>query len=150
MTNRVRNIIIALVVVAICALFAFGIMVGAAVVGYRAAIRSGNEAATIQNIKTIAATEALYFNTHNRTFGTLDQLIKEEQLSQKFGGHPTIADGYVFSLTVAPKPDGSSGYKITADPRDYSTGRNHFYLDSTDNRIRVNPDHEAGPSDPSN
>jgi hypothetical protein len=147
MTNRARNIIIALVVVAICVLFAFGIMVGAAVIGYRSALRAGYEAATIQNIKTIAATEALYFNTHNRTFGTLDQLIKEEQLSQKFGGHPTIADGYVFSLTVAPKPDGSSGYKITADPRDYSTGRNHFYLDSDDQRIHVNAERQAGPED---
>ena len=148
MTNRVRNIIIALVVVAICALFAFGIMVGAAVVGYRAAIRSGNEAATIQNIKTIAATEAQYFYTHNRTFGTLDQLIKEQELSQKFGGHPTVADGYVFSLTVAAKPDGSSGYKITADPLNPESGTNHFYLDSDDQRIHVNGERQAGPTDP--
>src|SRR6476620_8515912 len=101
MTARARNIIIALAVVALCVLFAFGVMVGAAVVGYRAAMRAGYEAATVQNLKTIEAVEARYFITHNRTFGTLDQLIKEQELSQKFSGHPAVADGYVFTLSLA-------------------------------------------------
>ncbi|HEX3142430.1 MAG TPA: hypothetical protein VHQ64_00530 [Pyrinomonadaceae bacterium] len=152
MTARARKIIIALAVVALCVLFAFGVMVGAAVVGYRAAMRAGYEAATIQNLKTIAASEARYFVTHNRTFGTLDQLIKEQELSRKFSGDRVVADGYVYGLTLAPQPDGSAWYKITADPNTWgdASGAKHFYFDSNDNRIRVNPDHQAGPTDPFN
>jgi hypothetical protein len=151
MTPRARKIIIALAaVVVFCVLFAFGVMVGAAVVGYRAALRAGYEAATIQNLKTIEAVEAQYFITHNRTFGTLDQLIKEQQLSRKFSGHPVVADGYVFTLSVAPQPNGSSSYKLTADPEPGLSGAHHFYVDSNEDRIRVNPDHQAGPNDPFN
>ena len=150
MTARARNIIIALAVVALCVLFAFGVMVGAAVVGYRAAMRAGYEAATVQNLKTIEAAEARYFITHNRTFGTLDQLIKEQELSQKFSGHPAVADGYVFTLSLALQPNGSSSYKLTADPEPGLSGAHHFYVDSNEDRIRVNPDHQAGPNDPYN
>ena len=148
MTDRARNIIIALGVVVLCVLFAFGIMVGAAVVGYRAAMRSGIEAAVMQDLKTIGAVEARYFYTHNRTFGTFDQLINEQELSRKFSGHPVLVEGYVFTLSVAPKPDGSSGYQLAADPLNPESGANHFYLDSSDERIRVNPNREAGPQDP--
>ena len=73
MTNRAKKIIIAVVIIGICVLFVLGFLTGAAVIGWRAAIRSGNEAATIQNLKTIGAMEVQYFNTHKRTFGTFDQ-----------------------------------------------------------------------------
>jgi len=149
MTARARTIIIALAVVGLCVLFAFGVMVGAALVGYRAALRAGYEAATVQNLKTIEAVEARYFITHNRTFGTLDQLIKEQELSRKFSGHPAVADGYVFTLSLALQPNGSS-YKLTADPEPGLSGAHHFYVDSNEDRIRVNPDQQAGPNDPFN
>jgi Tfp pilus assembly protein PilE len=149
MTNRAKKIIIiAVVVIAIVPLFVLGVLAGAAAVGYRAATRAGNEAATLQNLKTIAAVEVQYFNNHNRSFGTLDQLIREQMLSSKFTGDPAVADGYVFTLTLSGKPDGSSSFKIRADPRDGTSGRNHFYLDSDESRIRVNPERQAGPADP--
>ena len=50
-----------------------GILIGAAVYGWKAATRAGNEAATLQNLKTIAAVEIQYYNTHSRSFGTFDQ-----------------------------------------------------------------------------
>jgi Tfp pilus assembly protein PilE len=150
MTNRNRNIIIAVAVVLVIVLSVFGVLVGAAVIGYRAAIRSGNEAAALQNLRTIAAFEVRYFNTHQRTFGTFDQLISESGLSSKFAGKQPIADGYEFTLSLAPGPEGSSSFKITADPLDPNTRTNHFYLDSDDQRIHVNAERQAGPSDPSN
>ena len=151
MTAREKKIIIAAVVVVVCVPLVFaGVMVGAAVVGYRSAMRAGYEAATIQNLKTIEAVEARYFITHNRTFGTLDQLIKEQELSRKFSGHPAVADGYVFTLSLALQPNGSSSYKLTADPEPGLSGAHHFYVDSNEDRIRVNPDHQAGPNDPFN
>jgi hypothetical protein len=151
MTNRAQKVIIAVVVIGICALFVLGFLGGAAVMGWRAAIHAVNEAATLQNLKTIAAVEAQYFITHNRTFGTLVQLQSEQILSSKFNGDPTIVDGYVITLSLARKPDGSSSwFKITADPYDEAAGRKHFYLDSDENRIRVNPEGQAGPTDPFN
>jgi hypothetical protein len=117
--------------------------------GYRVAINEGNGAATLQNLKTIAAVEVQYFNIHNRTFGTLDRLISEQMLNSRFKGNSAVVDGYVFTLSLAREPDGSSSwYKITADPQDESKGRNHFYLDSDENRIHVNPEGQAGPTDP--
>jgi Tfp pilus assembly protein PilE len=149
MTSRAQKMIFA-VIVLVCALFFVGIVVGAAVTGYRAAMRAGNEAATIQNLKTIAVVEIQYSNSHNRNFATLDDLVSEQLISAKFSHCPTVTDGYVITLTLAPKSDGASWYKITADPQDASSGKTHFYFDSTDNRIRVKPDRQAGPSDPFN
>ena len=50
-----------------------GILIGAAVYGWKAATKAGNEAATQQNLKTIAAVQIQYYNTHGRTFGTFEQ-----------------------------------------------------------------------------
>ena len=149
MNSRVKKIVIAVAVVAgIGALSFIGVMGVAAVLGWRAATRAGNEAATIQNLKTIAAVEVQYFETHNRTFGTFDQLVARGLISSKFAGDPAIADGYVLKLSLASKPDRASSYKITADPQNASQGTSHFYLDSDDVGIHVNSEHPAGPADP--
>ncbi|PYL82987.1 MAG: hypothetical protein DMF21_00730, partial [Verrucomicrobia bacterium] len=63
-----------------------GILIGAAVIGFKAAQKAGNEAATLQDLKTIAAIEIQYFNTHNRAFGTFEQLIKDVGLDTRFSG----------------------------------------------------------------
>jgi hypothetical protein len=131
-------------VIVICVSLVFAVLFGAAVLGHRAATRAGNEAAALQNLKTIAAIEAQYFVTH-RAYGTFGQLKAEAGLSSKFHGNPAIAEGYVFTLSVAPN---SSWYKITVDPQDASTGSRHFYFDSADQRIRVNLERQAGPKDP--
>ena len=126
-----------------------GILIGAAVYGWKAATRAGNEAATLQNLKTIAAVEIQYYNTHSRTFGTFEQLVKEQMLSSKFSGNPTITDGYTMNLKVVPKTATSTtSYTLNADPQDASSGKNHFYMDSNDGSIHVNPDQPGGPNDP--
>lgn len=126
-----------------------GILIGAAVYGWKAATRAGNEAATLQNLKTIAAVQIQYYNTHSRTFGTFEQLVKEQMLSSKFSGNPPVADGYVINLKVVPKTATSTtSYTLNADPQDANSGKNHFYIDSTDGSIHVNPDQPAGPNDP--
>lgn len=149
MTSRLKKVVIALsVVVGACVLFVLAVISAAAIMGFNAATRAGNEAATVQNLKTIAAVEIQYFHTNNRTYGTLDQLITKQFLSAKFAGHPTLADGYVFTLSITRKPDGASWYKLTADPHDKSEGMNHFYVDSDNHGIHVNPARQAGPEDP--
>jgi len=126
-----------------------GILIGAAVYGWKAAQRAGNEAATLQDLKTIAAVQIQYFNTHNRTFGTFDQMVKEQMVNAKFSANPPIVDGYIFTLKVTPKtPSQPTSYTLNADPQSDSTGKNHFYVDSNDSTLHVNPDQPAGPSDP--
>ena len=126
-----------------------GLLIGAAVYTFRAAQKAGNETATMQNLKTIAAVQIQYYNTHARTFGTFEQMIKEQMLTSKFEGNPPSPDGYVFTLKVTPKTAGSpTSYTLNADPQSAGTGTNHFYIDSADSSIHLNPAQPAGPGDP--
>ena len=149
MTTLVKGIIIGVAAVVLLVVIAFGVLFVSGFYGWKAAQRAGNEAATLQDLKTIAAVEIQYYNTHNRTFGTLDQLIKEQMLTSKFSGNPPVADGYVFIVSVTPKTSGQpSSYILNADPQSDNAGKNHFYLDSTSSTLHVNPDRPAGPNDP--
>lgn len=139
-----KVLITVVVVVSAVILFIGGTIFGAAVYGWRAAQRVGNEAATRQNLKTIAVVETQYFNTHKSTFGTFDQLIKEQMLSSKFASNPV--DGYILDLKLSGAPQLS--YIVNADPQDSSSGRSHFYIESTSAQIYVNPDNRASSSDP--
>jgi Tfp pilus assembly protein PilE len=135
--------LVLLAILAVCAIFI------AAYYGWHEAQRAGDEAATVQDLKTIAVVEIQYFNTHNRTFGTIDQLISENMLTSKFAGKPTAADGYLFNLKVMPKASGQiSSYALNADPQSDTKGSRHFYIDSTSETIHANPDHSANASDP--
>src|SRR5258706_13344839 len=84
-----------------------GILIGAAVYGWNAAQKAGNEAATMQDLKTIAAGEIQYYTTHNRSFGTFDQLGKKQMLTSKFDGDPPSPGGYIFPFKVTPKTSGA-------------------------------------------
>jgi hypothetical protein len=125
------------------------VLFGAAAIGWRSATRAGNEAATIQNLRTIGAVEIQYYNTHGRNFGTFEELTREAFLSERFKGQTPVKDGYVLTLTITPNAENTRAmYVLNADPQDDSAGTNHFYLDSSSNEIRVNPSHRAGPNDP--
>ncbi len=148
MRGWLKALLIAAAVVVLLIVAVIGILIGAASYGWKAALRAGNEAATQQDLKTIAAVEIQYYNTHNRTFGTLDQMIKERMLSSKFSGNPSAADGYVFNLIIIPKASSQpTSYTLNADPQSAATGKNHFYIDSNDSTIHVNPDQPASGKD---
>src|SRR5258708_11557751 len=80
-----------------------GILIGAAVYGWNAAQKAGNEAATMQDLRTIAAVQIQYYNTHSRSFGTFDQLVKEQMLTTKFEGNPPPPHCHIFTFNVYPK-----------------------------------------------
>src|SRR5258706_16253490 len=107
-----------------------GILIGAAVYGWNAAQRAGNEAATMQNLKTIAAVQIQYYNTHSRSFGTFDQMVKEQILSSKFDGNPPNVDGDVLILKVTPKTSTApTAYTLNADPQSDNSGKAHSFID---------------------
>jgi prepilin-type N-terminal cleavage/methylation domain-containing protein len=130
-----------------------GILIGAATYAFRSAQIQGHETATIKALDTISVVELQYFNTHNRTFGTFDQLVGDKLLDTRFLGNPPVVDGYVLTLKVNPKTTSQqASYTLNADPQQAdglgATGKNHFYIDSTSGSKHVNSDQPAGPGDP--
>jgi prepilin-type N-terminal cleavage/methylation domain-containing protein len=131
-----------------------GILIAVGVTGWKAAVRSANEAAAIKHLKTIAEDQMLYYNARQRTtFGTFDEMLKENMLDTRFAGTTPVVEGYVFQMRIIPKSTSTQpGYAVNADPQVTegvgATGRNHFYLDSDSNTIHVNATQPATVSDP--
>jgi Tfp pilus assembly protein PilE len=149
MTSLTKKIIIGVVALVLLIAIVIGIVVAAGFVSWKAAVRSGNEAAALQHLKTITAAELQYYHLHTRTFGTFDQLIKDGLLDARFSGDLPVVDGYTFSLKVTPKTASvQTWYALNADPKGTSTGKNHFYVDPTAAAIHLNADQPARASDP--
>ena len=147
-SERGFTLIELMIVIAIIAL-----MIGAATYAFRSAQIQGHETATIKALDTIGVVELQFFNTHNRNFGTFEQLVKEGLLDSRFSGNPPVDDGYTLTLKLTPKtPNQQSSYTLNADPQQSegigATGRNHYYIDSTAGTKHVNGDQPAGPNDP--
>ena len=143
MSSGLQKLFIVLVAVMLVSIVLAGLVFVQAFKVWAVATRAGNEAATIQSLKTVAAVESQYFYGHHRTFGTVQQLVQEQMLSSKFNGNPI--DGYVLTLTVTSEP---AAYELAADPASKSEGTKHFYLDSVSRQIHVNQANPAGPNDP--
>jgi prepilin-type N-terminal cleavage/methylation domain-containing protein len=131
-----------------------GILIGVGIVGWRAALRSANEAAAVRTLRSIAEQQMLYFNAHQRSsFGTFEEMRKENLLDSRFEGTTPIVDGYVYTMKVIPKSTTTQpGFSINADPQVATgvgaTGKNHYYVDSDTNTIHVNDSQPAAASDP--
>jgi len=131
-----------------------GILIAVGVTGWRAAVRAANEAAAIKSMRSIAEQQMLYYNGHQRsTFGTFEEMRKENLLDSRYDGTTPIVEGYVFTMKVIPKSTAQqAGYTVNADPQVTegvgATGRNHYYLDSDSNTIHVNATQPAVVGDP--
>ena len=131
-----------------------GILIGVGIAGYKAAIRAANEAAAVKTLRSIAEQQMLYFNAHQRsTFGTFEEMRKENLLDSRFDGTTPVVDGYVYTMKIIPKSTSAQpGYTINADPQvatgTGATGRNHYYVESDSNTIHVNAEQPASATDP--
>ena len=131
-----------------------GILIAVGITGWKAALRSANEAAAIKTLRTVAEQQMLYYNSHQRiTFGTFEEMRKENLLDNRFDASPPLIDGYIYTLKVIPRSTGQqASYTLNADPQISegvsATGRNHYYLDSETNTIHVNDTQPAAESDP--
>jgi len=131
-----------------------GILIAVGVTGYKAAMRAANEAAAVKTLRVIAEQQMLYFNSHQRsTFGSFEEMRKENLLDQRFDGATPILDGYVYTMKVIPKSTtAQAGYTINADPQVAegvsATGRNHYFVSSDTNTIHVNETQPASANDP--
>ena len=131
-----------------------GILIAVGVTGWKTAVKSANEAAAIKTLRTIAEQQMLYYNSHQRTtFGSFDEMLKENMLDNRFAGTTPVVEGYLFTMRVIPKSTSTQpGYAVNADPQVSegvsATGKNHFYLDSDSNTIHVNTSQQATATDP--
>ena len=131
-----------------------GILIGVGIAGYRAAIKAANEAAAVKTLRSIAEQQMLFFNAHQRSsFGTFEEMRKENLLDSRFDGTTPVVDGYVYTMKVIPKSTTTQpGYSITADPQVptgvSATGKNFYYVDSDTNTIHVNSTQQAAATDP--
>src|ERR687890_1987116 len=96
-----------------------GILIGVGIAGYRSAIKAANEAAAVKTLRSIAEQQMLYFNSHQRsTYGTFEELRKENLLDSRFDGTTPVVDGYVYTMKVIPKSTAQQpGFTINADPQ---------------------------------
>jgi prepilin-type N-terminal cleavage/methylation domain-containing protein len=131
-----------------------GILIAVGVTGYKAAMRAANEAAAVKTLRTIAEQQMLYFNAHQRsTFGTFEEMRKENLLDSRFDGATPVVDGYVYTMKVIPKSTtAQAGYTINADPQVAdgvsATGKNHYFVSSDTNTIHVHEAQPASATDP--
>src|ERR1044071_5121034 len=130
-----------------------GILIGVGIAGYKSAIKAANEAAAAKTLRSIAEQQMLYFNSHQRSsFGTFDEMRKENLLDSRFDGTTPVVDGYVYTMKVIPKSTSSqAGYTINADPQVptgvSAPGKTFYYVDSDSNTIHVNDTQPATASD---
>ena len=131
-----------------------GILIAVGVTGWKRALRAANEAAAIKTLKTIAEQQMLYYNDHNRSsFGTFDEMLKDQLLDTRFAGNAPVVEGYIFVMRVTPKSTAQPpAYAVNADPQQAegvsATGKNHYYLDSNSNTIHHNDNQPATAADP--
>ena len=130
-----------------------GILIAVGITGYKAAMRAANEAAAVKTLRSIAEQQMLYFNAHQRSsFGSFEEMRKENLLDQRFDGSTPVVDGYVYTMKVIPKSTTTqAGYTINADPQVAegvsATGKNHYFVSSDTNTIHVNESEPASASD---
>ncbi len=147
--QRVFSLIELMIVIAI-----IGILIAVGITGYKAAMKAANEAAAVKTLRSIAEQQMLYYNAHQRSsFGTFEEMRKENLLDSRFDGTTPVVDGYVYTMKVIPKSTtNQAGYTINADPQVSdgvgATGKNHYYVDSDTNTIHVNDQQPATATDP--
>ena len=113
---------------------------------YPKAMGAADEASAIQALHTIATAQQGLKATRG-AYGTFDALTQAGLLDARFAGSTPNLRGYRFNLNVT-----DSDFSVNADPqtteKQPTTGIRHFYLDSADNSIHVNPTQAASKNDP--
>lgn len=113
-----------------------------------------NEAAAVRALQNIFRAQTQYSVTHPGYYGTLDDLVKDGLLDQRYAGPSPVLEGYTFTLQLVPSSATQSpAYSINADPKQAegtpppAANARHLYIDSTSNVVRANAAQPATAND---
>jgi len=113
---------------------------------YKKSVKAADESAAIQLLRTIASAQAQSKVTRG-SYGDFNSLVQAGFLDQRFASTSPELSGYRFRMSAT-----EAEFSVTADPQSSEGGpasRNrHFYLDSGDGAIHVNPTQTATNADP--
>ena len=113
---------------------------------YPKAVSAADEASAIQSLRTIATAQQELKATRG-AYGSFDALTQAGLLDLRFAGSAPNLKGYRFTMNVT-----ESDFSVNADPQTTetqpTTGIRHFYLDSAENTLHVNPTQAASKNDP--
>lgn len=113
---------------------------------YPKAVGAADEGFAIQTLKMIGTAQAQAKVTRG-SYGDFKTLAQSGFLDQRFAEATPNLKGYQFTMTAS-----DSEFAANADPLPMQSqtmkGGRHFYLDSSDNSIHVNPARAATKSDP--
>lgn len=113
---------------------------------YPKAVGAIDEASAIQSLRTIATAQGQLKDARG-SYGDFDDMVRAGLLDQRFSGSTPNLKGYRFSMKVT-----ASDFTVRADPQTTesqpTTGGRHFYLDSSENAVHVNPGQQASRTDP--
>jgi hypothetical protein len=109
-------------------------------------VTAADETSAIQGLRTIASAQTQAKAMRN-SYANFDALVQLGFLDERFAGSNPNIRGYRFSITA-----NENQFAVNADPQPTANapapGGRHFYLDSTDNVIRVNSSQSATRQDP--
>ena len=113
---------------------------------YSKPVGAADEASAIQALRTIASAQTQAKAMRN-SYCSFDTLVQLGFLDTRFSGETPNLRGYKFSMTA-----NESQFAVNADPQitenSPTTGSRHFYFESSDNSIHVNPTQPATHQDP--
>jgi hypothetical protein len=113
---------------------------------YSKAVGAADEGSAIQSLRTIATAQTQAKAMRN-SYASFDGLVQLGFLDTRFSGETPNLRGYKFSMTA-----NEDQFAVNADPQvtenSPTTGSRHFYFDSADNTIHVNPTQSATRQDP--
>ena len=143
--QRGFNLIELMIVIAI-----IGILIGAGSYAWSAMIKSGNETAAQQTLRSLQTYQSQYAAKHRGRFATFAQLVESVGLdADKFAGETPVISGYKYTLVLEePGPAKPAFFSINASPITEGGGQ-YYYTDSSIGTIKVNDTEEAKPTDPS-
>jgi len=105
------------------------------------AVDAADETATIQTLRTIVSAQT-QAKVIRGSYADFPGLVDGGFLDARFSKATPTMRGYRFSMSAS-----AGEFSINADPIDSASGR-HFYTDSNDEAIHVNPTAGASRSDP--
>ena len=113
---------------------------------YSKAVGAADEGSAIQALRTIASAQTQAKAMRN-SYASFDSLVQLGFLDTRFSGETPNLRGYKFSMNA-----NESRFAVNADPQvtenSPTTGSRHFYFESSDNTIHVNPTQPATKQDP--